>query len=202
MTPRDIETVRSEISFWMEKCFQVSFGYLGALVAGVALSRRDALEPVSIAIAMKPEVLIPVLILLMNFAYVTVATACVFAVLKRGYYILLHPDEAQLTTGSTSSWEHFVRRNTDHPFGSGMIGELAWNVDNYYMAPLFLFIFLGSILAFTIGWSAAECSWQKVVLLCAGCLHAIPAGAVLATGRLNSSCRAAMNAAKPAPTKP
>ena len=192
MPSRNFKSVRDEIRFWMEKSFQVSFGYFGALVAVVALTRLDILEPLSGVLLIKPGAIVSITLLLLNFTYLTLATVCVFATLKRGYYILINSSDTGGSADDAAHWERFVRRSEGSLFSLPVISGLAWNVDNYYMVPLFLFILVGSGAAFVFGWSSAEGFLPKAILVSVAVLHAIPAGAILATGRLNNRCRAAV----------
>src|SRR5438067_2399770 len=87
--PADSDTaVKSEIAFFMEKSFQVSFGYAGAvaaLTAGVAVENfRAVVEQTGLRIC----VVWALSLLVLDFIYLTTAGGCLFGVLKRGYFIL------------------------------------------------------------------------------------------------------------------
>jgi hypothetical protein len=109
MSSDNFQGVEAEIRFWMEKAYQVSLGYFGALIATAALVNLDILQPLSRALSVSPETVVAIMLLLLNFAYLTLVVASVFATLKRGYYILSYSSDASDSANGAVHWEQFVR---------------------------------------------------------------------------------------------
>jgi hypothetical protein len=140
----EVSGIKAEIQFFMEKCFQASFGYLAGLFAVLALSRVDYVSDLASAAHMPVRSLISVIVLLLNLFYFTVIGSCLFAVLKRGYFILALGAESV-----DAKWELFTRR--DRQKSARPMHALAWNIDNYYMLPIFGVLFVVSVIAGVLG---------------------------------------------------
>lgn len=141
----DFALQKSEITFFMEKTFQISFTYFGGLVAFFALSKTAVANAVVKATGIPVGILAALVILLLNLLYVTLACACIFAILKRGLFILKHSPRSP---GSKEplhiEWERFVRDSSLMP-ARHRLRSLAWNIDNYYMVPLYALIVMSSL---------------------------------------------------------
>ena len=141
MMEADAQAVRTEIAFFMEKSFQITFGYLGsaaALTAGVAIDDVRALIAQN---GLEIGSLWAVALLVLNVLYLTAAGGCLFAILKRGYFIL-----TQSNASSTDArWERFLRTQAYSVFGSKFLDRIAWNFDNFYMAPVLFAIGVSSV---------------------------------------------------------
>ena len=190
MSQGSIDAVKQEIHFFMEKSFQVSLGYVGTFVALAAVAKFDLLTKLSSFLGISVVAILSVAVLLINITYLTLASACIFATLKRGYYILLHaPENIENKFADYRHWEIFVRIADPPLVQKRFFNILAWNVDNYYMLPLFLFIGISSIFAVVYGWHASNQLISKVLFLCLSFLHIIPIACLSANGLLNNKCR-------------
>ena len=153
MSDERLQAVKEEIRFFMEKSFQVSFGYVGALVALAAAIKFDVLVDVARASGMGQGVLLSCALVVVNNVYSTVAVACLFAILKRGYFILTStPPSAEAQVSIHRQWEIYVRSSSNCLFASPSLNGLAWNVDNYYMLPVFALIQAVSVGAVVYPW--------------------------------------------------
>jgi hypothetical protein len=191
MSDETLNSVKEEVRFFMEKTFQVSFGYAGALVALGASVKFDVLDGLEHATSLDKGVLLAGAVLVVNNVYLTLAVACLFAILKRGYFILA-------TTASTTDrvrsvhrdWEIYVRSTGNRLFGSASLNKLAWNVDNYYMLPLFLFIEIASVVCTAYTWRVDCPAWVRAAILALLVMNiVIPGAAAWATYRLDTLCR-------------
>ncbi len=190
MRQDSIDAIKQEIRFFMEKSFQVSLGYVGTFVALAAVVKLDLLTKLSSFLGISVLAILSVAVLLINITYLTLASACIFATLKRGYYILLHaPENIENKFADYRHWEIFVRIADPPLVRKKFFNFLAWNVDNYYMLPLFLFIGISSIFAAVYGWHASDGLISRVLLLCLFFLHIIPIACLSANGLLNNKCR-------------
>lgn len=172
--------IRDEIKFFMEKSFQFSYVYIGAAFAVAAGSKMNVLQGLAGTVGVNKEGIQILALLLLNLVYLTLASACLFAVLKRGYFILTWQD--QLTGHMIFEWELFVRRPARRPC------LLDWNVDNYFMVLLVGLVWLCSFIltrqAFRCG-QAQTIRYARRLLL----LHVIPAWNTLNAIRLDCMCR-------------
>lgn len=178
--PDALDRVKGEITFFMEKTFQVSFGYVGAIVAlGAALSLNVVTEIASaVDIGVKPLVCGSVLVL--NTVYLVLAAGTLFATIKRGVFLIVYSGEAD----GHRYWEGFVRKSATSPFGGGWLGDLCWNLDNVYMVPLFLLIGAVSVASAILGFSSAATVAEDAVVAFGVALHAVPAFILAAICRL------------------
>lgn len=135
----------------MEKTFQISFTYFGGLVAFFALSKTSFMKAIVQTSGIRLGILVALVVMLLNLVYLTLACACLFAILKRGMFILRQsPHSADSGVSLYVEWEKFVRDDSMLPVW-GRLRPLAWNIDNYYMLPLFAVIIISSAGA---GWYA------------------------------------------------
>jgi hypothetical protein len=176
--------VRAEIQFFMDKLFQMSLGYIVGLGAILALSNSAMINGFAQATKMTITDVILCLLLLLNVIYLTLATACLFAVLKRGLFALTHSIDV---SGTWHQWEVFVRREAQWKI-TNRLSTLAWNVDNYYAIPIVFVVGLMSVLAATFCLTShAVNAIIAAIFLC--CLHIIPLWMLWQLKNLNSFCR-------------
>jgi hypothetical protein len=181
----DLTHVKAEIIFFMDKIFQVSFAYFAAVFAFLVLSESDTLLQLSVAIHGRVRDLIALAILAFNLTYTVIAFACLYAVLKRGLFILR---DFATPTNSFNAWERFLRSPAHAPPRS-WIRALTWNMDNYYMIPLFVAIPLVSVLAFTVAiLSPSVGVWVLAVALMS--IHLLPGAMLWNIWKLSRECSA------------
>lgn len=181
----DLEFVKREITFFMEKTFQVSFGYFGALIAFLAAFKLEIVQAAGQAIGTGGGVVIAWAVLLLDVIYLTVAGACIYAVLKRGYFILIRAAVAD----PLRAWEVFERAAEENPIRGDAVPGISWNVDNYYMAPIYILIVVISAVA------AGYCllvpnTLARAIMGVLVSLHIFPAGwTLVAAKRMDGLCR-------------
>jgi hypothetical protein len=179
------EPIKDEMRFFMEKGFQASFGYLTAMLAFLAISNTQFIQALAQFIHTSLPVLLSLVILLLNLTYLIIACTCLFAILKRGLFIILN---AQSSAGA--AWEKFVRESDLMPISNWRVKALTWNIDNYYMAPLLVLIFLVSTSAGYIGvFSKGSDVVYRILAGLLFFLHVIPAYMLWALAKMNSVCR-------------
>ncbi len=175
----NLVSVKNEITFFMEKVFQFSFVYIGSLFAIAAGTKSDVIKDLSESWRVGPFVVVAIGLLLLNLMYLVIACSCIFAVLKRGYFILIYGGPEQ--NDALPEWEAFLRAKREH------FGYLSWNVDNYYLVVLYTLILMMSILLFCYGVINSN-GLIRASILALGCMHAIPMWALIKTGKLNAAC--------------
>ncbi|MGV9662768.1 hypothetical protein [Nocardia niigatensis] len=178
--------VRAEIQFFMDKVFQVSLAYIVALGTLLAFANSAMVVTYAGLAKMPPAALVANILLLLNIVYLTLAVACLFAVLKRGLFALTN--QAQVSE-TWHRWEVFVRRENDWPIAK-YFPSLAWNVDNYYAMPLNGLIVIMSVLAGVVCFT----SHHLTAILTAATLwtlHSIPGWMSWQLRNLNIVCRQA-----------
>jgi hypothetical protein len=189
----NFDAQRSEVAFFMEKAFQISFVYFAGVAAFFALSKSDVMTSIVRATGLPLAGLAAVVILLLNLVYVTLACACLFAVLKRGLFILTHtpklPEELAMQESIYRKWEEFVRDEKE--MGDARMRNIAWNIDNYYMVPLFSVIVVASVISAAIAFMSGSAVIQTMasVLIV---LHAIPGFILKQLAVLDQRCRKKM----------
>ena len=185
--PEEFGSQRDEIKLFTEKAFQGSFGYFALLIALLALSKTSSLADVAASMGLRARGLISLMVLGVNLFYFVLLVSCLFAILKRGYFIL-----ASGRASADHRWELFSRfpPPEDEPTAGSLVAyrTVQWNIDNYYMIPVVLFIVLGSIWASVVGFgSTSGLAFGVVVLL--ACFHIVPLWMLWSVGRLNQECR-------------
>ncbi|MFF1906854.1 hypothetical protein [Kitasatospora sp. NPDC058218] len=183
----NFEAQKSEVAFFTEKAFQVSFVYFAGLAAFFALSKSDVMTAVVHATNLPLGGLIAVVVLLLNLVYITLACACLFAILKRGLFILKYTTSSPGSQPSVHrEWEVFVR--DDECMGEIKMRSIAWNIDNYYMIPLFFAIVAVSLVAAIM---AATCNSTILQIAAAALviLHVIPGFILRQLSVLDHQCR-------------
>ncbi|WP_158012932.1 hypothetical protein [Streptomyces sp. Root369] len=191
----DFEVQRSEIAFFMEKAFQISFVYFAGVAAFFAVSKSDVMASIVRATGVPLAGLAAVVILLLNLVYVTLACACLFAVLKRGLFILTHTSKSPSDRAARESiywkWEEFVR--SDDAKGAARMRDIAWNIDNYYMVPLFSVIVVASVISVVVAMESGSAIIQGVSSALIA-LHAIPGYILRQLAVLDRQCREILQA--------
>lgn len=86
----DFRSIKSEIEFFMEKMFQVSLSYSGAIVALVAVIHLDVGDEIQRVLGVHPRVSFVAVLLGLNALYLTLVLGTLFAVFKRGCFSLSH----------------------------------------------------------------------------------------------------------------
>lgn len=187
-TDPDFASQKSEVTFFMEKTFQISFAYFGGLVAFFALSKTSFMKAIVQASGVRLGILVALVVMLLNLVYLTLACACLFAILKRGMFILKHsPRSAESKASLYVEWEKFVRDDSVLPAWA-RLRPLAWNIDNYYMLPLFAVIIMSSAAA---GWYALAGEQTKgdIAATILIVLYVIPGYMTYYMAVLNRECR-------------
>lgn len=172
---------RDEIKFYMEKGFQASFGYFAVLVAAFALGNSSYTTQLATYIGIKIQDLLVIFFLLTNLFYLIVLPSCLFAILKRGLFILSNDQR-----GADYDWEIFAR---DPSRFTAVAWDkenwLAWNIDNFFMMPAFFVIVMLSIIGILIGIKSDV--WY-VRLITAG-IFILPVWVIVYLWKLNSECQ-------------
>ncbi len=190
-----LESVKAEITFFMEKGFQFSFVYVGAVFAAVATLNVGTVKAIFHLPEENLSLLIVPALLLLNFLYLVVASSCLFAILKRGYFILANGQSSEGDSLTEVAWERFVRRGTDGP--TRRFGSIAWNIDNYYTVVVCLLIVALSVVLAVYGVAEFPERWKAVPLVLL-LLHVIPAWFFLRTKSLNDLCHRLVDASRTA----
>jgi hypothetical protein len=160
--------IRTEIQFFMDRCFQASFGYLAALITFLAISKTGSVRSIATILHLKLDVLISIAVLLLNLFYFIVILSCLFAVLKRGYFVI-----TRKSSSLSREWEVFERVPPPKAEGEDDIQTLAWNIDNYYMVPILALLAVLSIIAALVAVEIGS-GWDLAILVPLLVLHAIP----------------------------
>ncbi|MBE9582557.1 MAG: hypothetical protein IMF18_13210 [Proteobacteria bacterium] len=174
------EFIRDEIKFFMEKAFQFAYIYIGSAFAILAGGKLDVFKGLAAAAGSGTDVIMVLGLLVLNLAYLILASSCLFAVLKRGYFILI---QGERSCGSpVLEWERFVRIPATLP------RRIDWNVDNYFMGVLYGLVWASSLalLVYAVQNSHGGMRWCAIGL---GLLYCIPMWNTLNTVRLNGICR-------------
>jgi hypothetical protein len=196
-TDPDFASQKSEIAFFMEKTFQISFTYFGGLIAFFALSKTSFMKAIVQTSGIRLGILVALVVMLLNLVYLTLACACLYAILKSGMFILKHsPRSAESKASLYVEWEKFVRDDSMLPAWA-RLRPLAWNIDNYYMLPLFSVIILSSAGA---GWYALAGEQLKGEIAAAIliALYVIPGYMSYYMAVLNRECRRLLTDRDPA----
>lgn len=174
----NLVSIKSEILFFMEKIFQFSFLYIGALFA-VASGKLDLGKALADALGVTPQYLALNVFLLLNLVYLIFSCSCIFATLKRGYFILENYSNSK---DPLVQWEKSTRNNPEK------FRRIYWSIDNSYVACLFSIVALGSLCAFV--WACIQYDYICIILpLTLLILHGIPFMAVKATLQLLKETR-------------
>ncbi|HEY5058486.1 MAG TPA: hypothetical protein VII51_05660 [Gaiellaceae bacterium] len=164
----DVSGIKSEIQFFMEKCFQASFGYFAGLVALLAISKTSYVSAIARALDVPTTSLVSGVVLALNLCYFVLVLSCLFAVLKRGYFILTLPYRSL-----DREWEEFSRVQFETTSEHAM-GRYAWNIDNYYVIPILSLLFVVSVAAAAVGLHSGP-TVARLVIAALTVFHLIPA---------------------------
>ena len=151
--------VSDEIAFFMEKTFQLSFGYLGGLAALTFASGSSITSDLASALAIPTAIVIPVALLGANSLYMSLSIGTLFAAMKRGRFLMdLSADKSEQWL-----WERFLRSPSDS-FRARAGGQVLWNLDNFYMVPAFLLIATTSVVAAVLALKGVDGWWSGLVV--------------------------------------
>jgi hypothetical protein len=187
MNENTFSFVTDEIRFYMEKAFQVSFGYGGALVALIAAAKLEVFK--DLAPSYSTEYLLATTVLLLNVLYLALVTGCLFAILKRGYFILRQCSREESEQKLHLEWEMFFRGSDDVRVTAAFMNRHAWNIDNYYLVPILVLIAVISGFASYHSWKAGTSTDAHVITAVLIVLHVIPAASLYFTHQLDVLCR-------------
>lgn len=176
--------LRAEIQFFMDKIFQASLAYFVLLVSALALSKTSITGDVAVAAHMRTGDVVACTLLLLNVLYATLSGSCLFAVLKRGLFALITRERVSETW---RKWEIFVRDDS-HARGNINMRLIAWNIDNYYVVPIFLGVVAVSTVSavYCIAGGTVAARWAGIALVAA---HVMPIMILIQLGKLNAICR-------------
>jgi len=164
----DLDAVREQIAFFMGRTFEVSFGYFGVMAGLAVAAKLSIVNGIADAIRISAPVVIASAIGLFNALYLAIAFGMLGAVLKRGAFLVKHNDGV---------WERYVHtppaheeealaskveslRNKVRSRLSASWHRHAWQLDNYYMVPLFAAIVLSTGGALAFGFlNYVDCEW-------------------------------------------
>ena len=170
--------VKDEIKFFMEKSYQFSFVYIAAVFAIIAGVKLEAMKPLSKLVNIEMDMLMVLSLCILNLAYLTLASACLFGILKRGYFILIQ--EKRTVDKAMVEWERFMRDQEG-------VSAVVWGVDNYFMVILYMIVWCAScgLLVYGIREGQGVAMWAAIII---GALHAFPLFNTGATVWINVRC--------------
>jgi hypothetical protein len=181
------EETHAQIRFFMATTVRASFGYLTALAAVLTTSSSSYVQTAAETMGTTPAVLISETVLVLNLFYFTLVGGCLFAVLKRGLFILETGNE-----GTSVCWETFSRlQRSRGKLWANAAGRVAWNIDNLYMVPLFAVLAAGSLAASAIAIDRAS-AWPLALAFALIVLHAVPGAMLFYVFALNRECQVAV----------
>jgi hypothetical protein len=96
----------------MEKTFQVSFGYLGALVALVGAAGLDVMSVAADRLHLSVTALFCCGVLMVNVVYLSLAAGLLFATVKRGLFLVMASDSRD----GHHAWSTFYVAGLRTPF--------------------------------------------------------------------------------------
>lgn len=171
---------RDEIKLYMDKGYQASFGYFAALVAVFAVSKTAYAADVAAAIGVSVVLATALFLLVTNLFYSIILLSCLFAILKRGLFIL------RMADSSDRDWEVFARDPTKFDVWASR-GRIAWNIDNWFMIPVLVVILLVSVGAVYVGIKQGGL-YIKLSAFALFALHTIPAWMLISLSALSAEC--------------
>ncbi len=190
-----LNVIKAEANYFQDEAFQVSFGYIGALFGLVALAALDGVDKLAKDIGTTPAAVLSLAILLLNVTYLTIAWGCIFATLKRGYFIILRSNVGTEGTAEEvlRDWEEFVREPVYQKRVVPGMGLVGWNVDNYFMLPMYVLIVVISLVALFVPLFSSISGVMKIVIGIVFISHVVPGAVMYWTGKMNVRCRDALN---------
>jgi hypothetical protein len=183
----DLDPIKQEILVFMDRSWRVSFGYFAAIAAFLAVSRADFVERLAGSINVSAADLVATVLLFSNAIYLATVLACLFAILKRGLFIILN-DPAQSSVYAV--WERYLRE-VDASAIRWRPPAIAWNIDNYYMLPALLLVTAGSAWG-AVQAASSETTSVQVVAWVGILAHALPVTLLWFLWRIDSACRTAL----------
>lgn len=140
MSDGGLDLIKQDMLFYLEKTFQFSFVYVGAVFAVLAGAKYSVVNKLACSFNIThAELIVPASILLLNLLYLTLATSCAHAILKRAYFMLDYRNATSVRDKVLTKWEQFTRRPA---WG---FNRRTWNVDNYFSGALYLTVLFLSI---------------------------------------------------------
>jgi hypothetical protein len=188
----DLSSAKSEIAFFMERAWQTSFGYFAGATALLAVGASDGFSAFASSMGVTTPQLLAAAAAITNPLYLGAVIACLYAVLKRGLFIIAMGEESH--DRSHLEWERFVR--SEIPGRWRAWESVSWNIDNYYMLPTMLVVAVGSAWAVIVAVGSSSGALQLLGIV-GLLLHVVPAAMLVALGQLNTRCRRAI-ATRPA----
>lgn len=119
-----VNIVYKEIDFFMTRCFNFSYLYLVGVFGISAASMSGGIKLVASEFHIHVITLICYSILVLNALYTTSLFGCLFAVQKRGLFILMHYTRIE----PMWQWEAFRRKG----IVSSKITDINWNMDSLF----------------------------------------------------------------------
>jgi hypothetical protein len=178
---KDHSAQRDEIKLYMEKGFQASFGYFAALLAVLALGNSSYTTDFAKYLNINAADILLIFVLVTNLFYLILLTSCLFAILKRGLFILSDHHAVE------REWEVFARDPSTFKVWQDK-NKIAWNIDNLFMVPVFLLIGIISVWAFVLGWQSTSVPVRWIAIFVA-VLHLFPIWMLFSLSVLNSECQ-------------
>jgi hypothetical protein len=173
---------RDEIKLYMEKGFQASCGSFAALVASLALSKTSYSEQIASTVGTAIDGMLMLLVLVLNLFYLVLLLSCLFAILKRGLFILRVASEPE------KAWEIFARDPANfNVWRRGNYWDWAWNIDNWFMVPVvFVIVSITAVLAVVAIHSMEPRT--KYIAIAIVLLHVFPIWMAHSLYKLNREC--------------
>lgn len=152
MSDGGLDLIKQDMLFYLDKTFQFSFVYVGAVFAVLAGAQSSVVNKLAFSFNIAHgDLIVPAAILLLNLLYLTLAMSCAHAILKRAYFMLDYRNATTVSDKVLNEWERFTR----NPVNGFKV--VTWNVDNYfpiavYGMILFLSVFLSVYCLIHGGW--------------------------------------------------
>lgn len=180
MSEQDLDFITKEINFYMDKQFQFSFIYTGALLAIIAGTKIEIFSQLSSIFNSTTLIIALWLISVLNLIFLIVISSSGYAVIKRGLFILSMVNNSKNVY--LVEWERFTRKSY------GDLRNLAWNIDNYYTAFIYAIGFITSIGVFIYA-VPNSAGFLQFTFIGISALHLIPLWSIFQLYKLNKICR-------------
>lgn len=176
MNNGELDTIKSDMTFYLDKMFQFSFVYVAAVFAALAGTKVRVVCEISKLFSVNELVIVFAGILLLNLLYLTLAGSCGFAVLKRVDFILAYGNSLGNGGNALVGWERFTRGR------KGLIRSILWNIDNHFTALIYFVVATLSFPLFKYCWCHSKCDSNiHFFLIFLGVLYLVPVIALLQT---------------------
>lgn len=186
MESENLASIKTEIMFFMDKMFQFSFIYLGAIFASIAGTNLGLYNILSSNLNVPKSALLLLAILALNFIYLILSLSCSFAILKRGLFILQKRKKDSTHENILIDWEEFVR------FKRFNLSTVTWNLDNFYVIILISICYLFSFYLIIWGICTFYCenAYMLWALIFVALFYLLLIFVFRALYHLNTHCRA------------